>query len=273
MKNTFIFFLCCLLVKVAAGQTFTMGNKCYEQSKAAAAFLAEKKHAEALEAYSTMEKSCKTKDAREQIQSGKAAALNGLGQYEDALVASDLALKASKNKSISAWFQKAMAFNALNRPQDASNCFSKLVALTEKNRDNKAKASNYALLANLHQQQLNNKDSAAFYLEKAKSLDPQNAQFYLLEGDWRVAEGNYDAAFEAYDKSVSMGKSDLDMYVTRMNARMKMVQEKYGTTNAQELRSKMTAEEKELICREIKAALDKGLREMKWDMFSSLVCK
>ncbi|MCG7859371.1 hypothetical protein MD537_20505, partial [Flavihumibacter sediminis] len=111
------------------------------------------------------------------------------------------------------------------------------------------------------------------YLEKAKSLDPQNAQFYLLEGDWRVAEGNYDAAFEAYDKSVSMGKSDLDIYVTRMNARMKMVQEKYGTTNAQELRSKMTAEEKELICREVKAALDKGLREMKWDMFSSLVCK
>ncbi len=273
MGKTGVVILCLIMVRFASAQTFTMGNKCYEQSKVAASLLAEKKNTEALELLGSMENSCKTKDARELVQSGKAAAYNGLGRHEEAIEASDLALKSSKNKSIKGWFQKAVALNALNRPDEARACFSKLISLTEKNRDYRARASNYALLADLHRNQLGNKDSANYFLEKAKKMDSTNVSFYVMEGDWMVADANYIAAFEAYDKCLSMGKSDLDLYITRINARMKMVQEKYGTANAQELRSKMTSSEKEMVCSELKTALGKGLRDIKLDMFSSLVCK
>jgi hypothetical protein len=51
------------------------------------------------------------------------------------------------------------------------------------------------------------------------------------------------------------------------------MQEKYHTTNAQELRTKMSAKEKELVCTDLKKAVSLGLKDMKSDMFASLVCK
>jgi len=70
-----------------------------------------------------------------------------------------------------------------------------------------------------------------------------------------------------------MGKTDAEMYSIRSNARIKEMQEKYHTTNAQELRSKMSAKEKELVCSDLKKAISLGLKDMKQEMFSSLVCK
>jgi len=61
--------------------------------------------------------------------------------------------------------------------------------------------------------------------------------------------------------------------VIRTNARMKMVQAKYGTSVDQDLRTKMTAKEKEQVCIEMKKALELGLKDMKQEMFSALVCK
>jgi TPR repeat protein len=104
-------------------------------------------------------------------------------------------------------------------------------------------------------------------------LDPANTNFTIQQGDQFVRQGNYNKAFEYYDKAVAQGRTDLDMYVIRTNARMKMVQDKYGTTNAQELRSKMTPTEKEQVCTEMKKALSLGLKDMKQDMFAALVCK
>ncbi len=80
-------------------------------------------------------------------------------------------------------------------------------------------------------------------------------------------------AFEYYDKAVAMGRTDVDMYKIRAGARMKMVQDKYKTTNAQELRSKMTPKEKEQVCTELKKAIELGYKNMQADMFSALVCK
>ena len=105
------------------------------------------------------------------------------------------------------------------------------------------------------------------------ALDAGNPAFTVQKGDMLIEEKKYDDAFVQYDKAVSMGKADMDMYVIRTEGRMKMVQDKYKTTNAQELRSKMTPVEKEQVCTELKKAISLGLHDMKQEMFSSLVCK
>jgi len=54
---------------------------------------------------------------------------------------------------------------------------------------------------------------------------------------------------------------------------VKQVQEKYGTTNAQELRAQMSPAETEKVCSDVKKALDLGWMNPQMDMFSALVCK
>ena len=172
-----------------------------------------------------------------------------------------------------AYFQKTAAQVKLKQYDAANASFSKMIALTEKNQDKKARASNYALISQLHWQYLGHKDSANYFLDKAIALDPSNANFFIQKGDFLMDEKKYDEAFVQYDKAVSMGKADMEMYDIRATARIKIAQEKYNTTNTQELRSKMTAKETEQICKELKKAISLGLRDMKMDMFASLVCK
>jgi tetratricopeptide (TPR) repeat protein len=257
----------------ARGQTFTMGKKCREKNSAASSLLKDKKYQEALDAYQAMEKSCTTKDAKEATANGKAEALNGLGQYDEAIKSSDAALKVTNNKSLMAYFQKAAAQIKLKQYDAANASLSKMIALTEKNQDKKARASNYALISALHWRYLGNKDSAKYFLDKAIALDPTNANFVIQKGDFFMDEKKYDEAFVQYDKAVSMGKADMEMYNIRASARIKIAQEKYNTANTQELRSKMTPKETEQICTELKKAISLGLRDMKMDMFASLVCK
>jgi tetratricopeptide (TPR) repeat protein len=273
MQKIVFFMLAFLTQNVVYGQTFTMGNKCYEQNKNGIGFLKEKKYEDALNTFTAMQKSCTTKDAKEAIAVGKAEALNGLGRYNEAISASDAALKVTKNKSLVGYYQKAIAQNKLKQYDAARASFSKVIELTEKNKDMKARATNYATMSALYWRQLNDKDSANYFLEKAKTLDPSNPRFVIQKGDMLVDEKKYDEAFTQYDKAVQMGKADAEMYAIRSNARVKQMQEKYHTTNAQELRSKMSTKEKELVCTDLKKAISLGLKDMKQEMFASLVCK
>ena len=257
----------------SVAQTFTMGKKCKEANTASLALLKEKKYEEALNGFAAMEKSCTTKDAKEATAVGKAEAYNGLGKYDEAIKASDAALKVSNNKSLAGYFQKAIAQNKLGQVQASKESFTRMIALTEKNQDSKARASNFALLSIMHYRQFGETDSAFFYLAKAMELDPGNADFYIQKGDILTDQKDFDGGFVQYDKAVEMGRTDMDMYVIRSNARMKMLQQKYNTTNTQELRSKMTPAEKELVCTELNKAISLGLKDMKQDMFASLVCK
>ena len=270
-----IFFITYVLFvhSVIHGQTFTMGNKCYEQNKNGLNLLKEKKYQDALNIFTAMEKSCTTKDAKEAIACGKAEAFNGLGKYSEAIKASDAALKVSKNKSLMGYYQKAIAQNKLKQYDDSRASFSKVLELTEKNKDAKARASNYATMSALYWRQLNDKDSANYFLDKAIALDPSNPRFVIQRGDMFADEKNYEQAFTQYDKAVQMGKADAEMYAIRSNARIKSMQEKYNTKNAQELRAKMTPKERDLVCADLKKAISLGLKDMKQDMFASLVCK
>lgn len=273
MKKYILLLVILFIYTTMIAQTFTMGKKCKEQNSKGISLLKDKNYQEAFDAFISMGKSCTTKDAKEAVAVGTAEALNGMGKYEEAIAASNTALKVTKNKSLNGLFQKAVAQSKLKQFDEASATFSQIIALTEKNQDTKARASNYATMSQLYWRQLENKDSALYFLDKAKTLDPTNPDFVVMQGDMLADEKKYNEAFVQYDKAVSMGKSDMEMYDIRSSALIKMLQDKYNTTNAQELRSKMTTKEKEQLCTELKKAQSLGSKDMKKDMFTSLVCQ
>jgi tetratricopeptide (TPR) repeat protein len=148
-----------------------------------------------------------------------------------------------------------------------------VIELTEMNQNTKERASNYALMAALYDRQLDDRDSAFYYLDKAIGMDASNADFLIQKGDMYVSSHEYDKAFAAYDEAVAMGRTDMDMYIIRSNAGLKMLEHKYGTTKAGDLRSKMTDGEKALVCGDLTKALELGWKDMNKDMFAALVCK
>ena len=116
-------------------------------------------------------------------------------------------------------------------------------------------------------------DLPADLMATAMELDPANPDFLVIQGDWGVRDGDYDAAFAAYDRALEMGADEAELYRIRAQARLKMVQDKYGTTNAQELRGQMTPEETEQVCSELGRALELGMQDMQLDLFAALVCR
>jgi tetratricopeptide (TPR) repeat protein len=252
-------------------QLFTMSNQCLAQMKNADRLNNEKKYDSALALYKSMGK-CNSKDAKEQKAFGAARAYNGLKEYDQAIAYANEALKQTKNTSINGYFQRAMAYNGKKMVDSSRSDFERIIQLTEKNQNIKERATIYAMIGDLYSQS-GLKDSATANIDKAISLDPGNASFYIQKGDLHAREGDYDGAFVQYDKAVELGRTDVDMYKIRTEMRMKMVQDKYKTDNAQELRNKMTATEKQQVCTELKKLISLGYKNMKADMFDALVCK
>lgn len=252
-------------------QLFTMSNQCLAQMKNADRLNNEGKYDSALLVYKSMGK-CNSKDAKEQKAAGAARSYNGLKNYDQAIAYANDALKQTKNTSINGYFQRAMAYNGKKMTDSSRADFERIIQLTEKNQNVKERATIYAMIADLYWQS-GLRDSASANMEKAIALDPANASFYIQKGDMRARDGDYDGAFVQYDKAVELGRTDIDMYKIRTEMRMKMVQDKYRTENAQELRSRMTATEKQQVCTELKKLISLGYKNMKADMFDALVCK
>jgi tetratricopeptide (TPR) repeat protein len=265
-------FMIMIAVPGFAQQLFTMSNKCLEQTNRASAMNDEKKYDSALNLYNSITKSCNSKDGKEIIFNGKARSYNGLKKYDDAIAMANESLKLTKNTSINAYFERAMAYSGKKEIESSRADFTRIIELTEKNQNVKERATIYAMIGDQYYKS-GMKDSANANLNKAIELDPNNANFYIQKGDMAVKENNYDEAFVNYDKAVAMGRTDVNMYKIRAGARMSMVQKKYHTENAQELRSKMTPKETEQVCTELKKAIELGYKDMKADMFSALVCK
>ena len=255
-----------------AQQLFTMSNKCLEQTKRASVMNDEEKYDSALILYNSITKSCNSKDGKEIIFNGKARSYNGQKKYDDAIAMANESLKLTKNTSINAYFERAMAYSGKKETDKSRADFTRIIELTEKNKNVKERATIYAMIGDQYFKS-GMKDSATASLNKAIELDPANASFIIQQGDMEVKGKDYNKAFEYYDKAVAMGRTDVDMYKIRAGARMKMVQDKYKTTNAQELRSKMTPKEKEQVCTELNKAIELGYKNMQADMFSALVCK
>jgi tetratricopeptide (TPR) repeat protein len=266
--------LVCLLATgdVLQAQTFTMGKECRASVEAANQMNDAGQYTEALAAFDAIVKKCDTKDGKEAVQVGRARALNGQGMHDEAIEAANAALTSTKDTSLFAYFERAYAEEQMGNMDAATADYNRIIELTEKNQNVAERATIYAKVADLNSK-AGKTAEAQQYLAKAMELDPGNADYYVLKGDWGVRAGDYDAAFAAYDQAVAMGHTGVAMYQIRAEARLKQVQDTYGTTNTQELRGKMTPAETEQVCSEITKALDLGLADMKLDMFAALVCK
>ena len=256
----------------AQAQTFTMGKECRGKVEAAQQLNDAGDYTNALAAFDAVHGDCDTKDAREAIQGGRAHALNGLGRHAEAIDAANRALKVSKDQSLVGYFERAIAQEKLGNMDAATEDYNRIIALTEKNKNVKERATIYAKVADMNAR-AGKKAEAESYYAKAVELDPGNADFDVLRGDWAVLGGDYDAAFASYDAAMSKGKTGADMYQIRSEARIKQMQDKYDTTNVQQLRGKMTPQETAQVCAELGKAAELGLKDMKLDMFSALVCK
>jgi tetratricopeptide (TPR) repeat protein len=261
-----------LFVQQASSQTFTMSKDCRQKIELANRMSSNKQYDSAITVFNSISKQCNSKDGKEAVANGKAHAYNAKKQYTEAMAAANEALAVSKNKSLNGFFERGIANEGLKNSEAATADFNQIIALTEKNQNVKERATIYAKIADMNYES-GKMAEGDLNLAKAMELDPANTNFPIQKGDMYVKQGKYDEAFENYDKAVDAGRTDLDMYVIRTNARMKMVQDKYGTSVAQELRTKMTAKEKEQVCVEMKKALELGLKDMKQEMFSALVCK
>lgn len=258
---------------VTEAQLNTMGKECRAQVDAANQLNDAGDYAGALAAFDAIVDKCDTKDGQEAVQVGRAHAFNGMGNYTEAIAAADAAQGAfPKQESLFAYFERAYAQEMMGNMEAATADYNRIIELTEMNENVAERATIYAKVADLNYK-AGKTAEAEIYLAKAMELDPRNPDLLVLKGDWAVRAGDYDTAFDYYDQAVANGLTGVGMYEIRAEARLKMVQDKYGTTNAQELRAQMTPTETEQVCTEVKKALEMGLMNPQMDMFSALVCR
>jgi tetratricopeptide (TPR) repeat protein len=271
IKVTFLITLM-LACNTLCAQTFTMGKKCRASLETAETALKSQMYDQALEQYSIFSSKCKTKDAKEAAAVGKAEANNGLNNFSEAIAQADIALKVTKNKSLNGHFQKAIAQNKMGDIEGSKKSLNSVMTLTENNQNIKEKATNYALMAALYERQLKEIDSAQIYLNKAKEIDPSNVDFLIQEGTMYSTLNNFTKAFDSYDQAKTMSPENLELAIARSNTRLRMMEDKYGTRKAQELRVKMTSDEMALLCTDLNKSKSLGIKDMNKDMFMALVC-
>jgi len=253
-------------------QTFTMGKKCRACLESAKTALKLKNYDQALDLYSVFSSKCKTRDAKEAAAIGNAEAYNGLENFPEAIVQANKALEITKNKSLNGYFQKAIAQNKMGDIVGAKKSLNSLMELTENNKNIAQRASNYALMAALYERQLNEIDSAQIYLDKAKALDPNNVNILIQEGTMYSTKKDFGRAFQSYDQAQRMDPENIELSISRSNTRLRMMEDKYGTKKAQDLRIKMTSDEKKLLCNDLKKAKSLGYKDMNRELFMALVC-
>jgi tetratricopeptide (TPR) repeat protein len=261
-----------LVPHMAGAQLITMSKECRESVASGNSMNADGNHQGALDLFTSIAEECDTKDGREAVQVGLASAYNGLGRYGDAVAAADLALEVSKQNSLGALHEKAVALESQGDLQGAKAQYLAIIELTENNVDTAARANNYAKVADLEYRS-DNRGTANEYLDKAIELDPENPAYNIQRSDWATNEGDTATATAELDAAAAKGGTSPEMYAIRFESNMKALQEKYGTDNVQALRSSMTAAETESICRDANGAIDNGLGNMQIEMFAALVCK
>jgi len=270
--KTFVLLATLSPLSMQAQQLITMSNKCFKQVQAGNKQNDQGQYQEALNTFTKVLKDCSAKDAKEEGNIGIAIASNGLKQYDNAVTSANNAIKVGKEKNVMAYYARSFAYGKLGRTEDAKADLVKITDLTKKNKDIKARATMFAQLAHLDFQ-LNMLAEADTNLTKAIELDPENPAFYIQKGDMMIKINNYDDAFVAYDKVLDLGKNDLEIYQIRTEARLKQMQQKYVTTDVNELSKRMTKQEKSTVCADAKKALDLGLRNLQLDLLASTICE
>ena len=249
-----------------------MTNGCYKSIQAGNASNASGDYNTALNQFNDVLSKCDAYDAKEQGNAGKAEALNGLKQYNDALTAANEGLKANKT-SVPNLFQKASAELGLKMNTEAKADFAQIIDLTQKNQNTKDRATIYAKIAEIDLKQKLYSD-AMNNVEAAISADNTNADFYILKGDIYTAQRNYADAMNMYDQAITSGGNSSKAWAAKVEAETKMFQQKYSAQgNAAELSGKMSAADKNTLCSDISKARSYGVKKQTIDLLQLSVCK
>jgi tetratricopeptide (TPR) repeat protein len=225
----------------------------------------------ALAAFDAIVAECDGKDERMDIQTGRAHSLNKLGRHEEAIEAANQVL-AEDDLHLFALFERATAYEAKGQMELAEADYNLVIRTADTNVHVEERATLYAHVGQMYYG-AGKTTEAHEYLNKAIELDPANPTYVIIQGDWATKEGDYAAADQAYSKATGMGVSNAEMYQIRAEGSIKMMQDKYGTTNAQEMRAAMTPQETAMVCADVTKALALGWKNPQMDMFSALVCQ
>jgi len=260
-----------LLIAGSAEAAKSPANDCDDAIAAANMMNESGDYSGALAAFDAIVEECDGKSERMDIQTGRAHALNQLGRHDEAIAAANQVL-AEDDLHLFALFERATAYEAKGQMDLAEADYNLVIRTADTNVNVVERATLYAHVGQMYYG--SGKTAEAHqYMDKAIELDPANPTYVIIKGDWAVKEGDYAAADQAYSKATGMGVSNAEMYQIRAEGSLNMMQEKYGTTNAQELRAAMTAQETAMVCADVTKALALGWKNPQMDMFSALVCK
>ena len=249
----------------------TMSNGCYKSIEKGKEENKQGNYQAALDIFEGVLKKCKSFDAREAGNAGKAAALNGLERYDEALAAAGEGLK-YKSNSIDLLFEKAMAELGLGQVADAKGDLLKITELTQKNEHLAQKAGIYAKMAELDIRQ-KTYGNAVDNVQQAIRLDPSNPSFYMLLGDAYSAQEAFTSAKEQYERAIQKGKDDAEAWKAKTFAAIKYAQKKYHTADSELLAGKMSAAEKQELCSIIENGKSKGVKDINIDLLQISVCR
>jgi len=249
----------------------TMTNSCYNAISTGQSQNKAGDYAAALDNFNTVLKKCDAYDAKEKGYAGKAAALNGLKQYNDAMDAATAGLKINKT-SIDNLFEKANAELGLGMYPDAKADLNTIADLTQKNRNTAQRATIYAKMAEIDtRQQMYNE--ALNNIQLAITTDNSNTAFYIQRGDINMAAGNIQAAIGNYEEAVAKDGNNTTAWKAKAHATIKLYQKKYGTNDAGALGRKMSTADRQALCGTIHASQQKGVKDAAIDLVQLSVCK
>ena len=263
--------LCVLLFVRCNSGLVTTSNSCYNLITSSNAQNKAGDYSSALANFNEILKKCDAYDAKIPAYAGKAGALNGLHQYQDALAAAQEGLKLDKN-SIYNLFEKASAEAGLGMTAEARTDLQSVISLTEKNRNTAERAGIYAKIAALDSRQ-QQWSEAQSNVQSAIGLDPNNADLYILQGDIYTSSGNYSGAIESYNKAIAMQGNQTGAWKAKIESMVKMNQAKYGTSDANTLASKMNSSDKKNLCDAIQSGSSQGVKDMNIDLLRVAICK
>jgi tetratricopeptide (TPR) repeat protein len=249
----------------------TMSNSCYDLINSGVSQNKAANYSAALDNFNKVLQKCDAYDAKEKAYAGKAASLNGLQQYNDALTAANAGLKINAS-SLDNLFERANAELALGMIDNARADLNTITGLTAKNRNIPQRATIYAKIAEAEMKQQLYAD-ALQHIDQAISMDNSNQQFYMQRGDINVAAGNFSTAIGNYDEAIAKGKNDGEAWKARTTTLIKSYQKKYGTDNADTLRKKISSADRQTLCSSIRTSQDNGMKDISIDLLQASLCK
>lgn len=274
LKNTsylFLFFAIAFCSTHCKSGLVTTSNGCYNLIKSGQDQLRAADYNDALANFNEVLKKCDAYDAKQSGFAGKAGALNGLHQYNDALTAAQDGLKIDAS-NVDMMFEKASAELGLGMNAAAKTDLQTVISLTEKNRNTAQRATIYAKIAAMDSREGQYAD-AQNYIGQAIRQDPGNLDLLVLQGDIYTSAGNFSSAIDSYNQAISKGKNDGSASKGKVEALIKMYQAKYNTNNANDMAAKMASSEKQQVCDAIKSGLAQGMKDMNIEMAQIAICK